>query len=50
MNKDELAVYADELQIAGDPRGEIIALELAPPRQAGRGGEEELGGRRDDGG
>jgi uncharacterized protein (TIGR02996 family) len=32
-NPDDLAirgVYADELQAAGDPRGELIALELAP--------------------
>lgn len=28
MNRDELSVYADELQIAGDIRGEIIAIEL----------------------
>jgi len=27
-----LAVYADALQMEGDPRGEIIAIELQPPR------------------
>jgi hypothetical protein len=27
MNRDELSVYADQLQIEGDIRGEIIALE-----------------------
>ena len=32
MNRDELSVYADELQIQGDIRGEIIALELQAPR------------------
>ena len=32
MNRDELSVYADELQIQGDIRGEIIALELQPQR------------------
>ncbi|MDQ3339368.1 MAG: hypothetical protein M4D80_29745 [Myxococcota bacterium] len=32
MNRDELSVYADELQIRGDLRGEIIALELQAPR------------------
>ena len=32
MNRDELSVYADELQQAGDVRGEIIALELQPRR------------------
>src|SRR5258706_7507622 len=39
-NPDDLAlraVYADELQAAGDPRGEFIALELAnDPAHAGR--------------
>ena len=32
MNRDELSVYADELQVNGDLRGEIIALELQPRR------------------
>ena len=32
MNRDELSVYADQLQIEGDVRGEIIAIELLPPR------------------
>jgi len=31
-NLDELAVYADELQALGDPRGELIALELHATR------------------
>jgi hypothetical protein len=29
-NTDDLAVYADHLQALGDPRGELIALDLAP--------------------
>lgn len=29
---DELAVYADRLQTLGDPRGELIALDLIEPR------------------
>ncbi len=29
-NAGDLAVYADHLQVLGDPRGELIALDLAP--------------------
>jgi hypothetical protein len=31
-NSADLAVYADHLQTIGDPRGELIALDLAPRR------------------
>src|SRR5205809_526335 len=32
-----LAVYADVLQAQGDPRGELIALELTPPQMSTNG-------------
>ncbi len=33
-NADDLAVYADELLAAGDPHGELIAIDLAPEQTA----------------